>query len=68
MEALRAHLPSLTPIIGSVIPVLAARGLIVNTSLGTYDYGGQVDDQWIVTDYGRDCLAELEERSRESRG
>jgi hypothetical protein len=68
MEALRAHLPSLTPIIGSVIPVLAARGLIANTSLGTYDYGGQVDDRWIVTDYGRACLAELEGRGQENRG
>jgi hypothetical protein len=68
MEALRTHLSSLTPIIGSVIPVLAGRGLIANTSLQTYDYGGRVDDRWIATDYGRDCLADLEERGRENSG
>ena len=64
MEALQDHLPRLTPILGSVIRVLAGRGLIEDTAIGTFDYM----PRWVVTDLGRDCLAELEERGREDSG
>jgi hypothetical protein len=67
MEALRDHLPSLAPIIGGVIPVLEGQGLIVNTAIGDLDYGPGAAS-WIITDYGRDCLAALEQRGREDSG
>jgi hypothetical protein len=64
MEAVRNHLPSLAPILVGVIPVLEGRGLIANTAIGTLDYVAR----WVVTDLGRDCLAELEERGRKDSG
>jgi hypothetical protein len=47
-----------------VIRVLAGRGLIEDTAIGSFDYM----PRWVVTDLGRDCLAELEERGREDSG
>ena len=64
MEALQNRLPTLTPILGSVIRVLAGRGLIEDTAIGSFDYM----PRWVVTDLGRDCLAELERRGREDSG
>jgi hypothetical protein len=63
-QDLRDHLPRLVPILGSVIRILAGRGLIEDTAIGTLDYM----PRWVVTDFGRDCLADLEERGREDSG
>jgi hypothetical protein len=68
IEALSKGLPSVDPILGSVISVLAGRGLIANTAYGGVGYHGPAQDRWIITDYGRDCLAELEQRGREDSG
>jgi hypothetical protein len=68
MEELSKRLPSVAPTLGSVVSVLAGRGLIANTAYGGLGYHGLAQDRWIVTDYGRDCLGELEQRGREDSG
>jgi hypothetical protein len=68
MKALHDHLPGLTPILGAVIPVLVGRGLIDNTTYGSMGYDGPPEQRWVVTNFGHDCLAELEQRGREPSG
>ena len=68
VSGLRDHLPRLAPILGAVVAALSGRDLIANTALGSFDYGGPEQDRWIVTDYGRYCLAELDRRGREDAG
>jgi hypothetical protein len=68
MKALQDHLPSLTPILGAVIPVLLSRGLIAGTALGSIGYDGAPEEKWVVTNFGHGCLAELQERGRRPSG
>jgi hypothetical protein len=62
---LSAQLPGLTLVLRPVLRILAGRELILDTAVGTLDYVAGEAERWVVTEFGRRCLALLEERGRE---
>jgi hypothetical protein len=62
---LATDLPGLAPVLQPILSVLAGHALILDTGVGTYDYRPGEGGRWILTDYGKRCLAELEAIGRE---
>jgi hypothetical protein len=55
--------PGLGGVVAPILSVLAGRGLIENAATGTLDYQPSQSERWVITDYGRRCLALLIEQA-----
>jgi hypothetical protein len=57
---LAAELPGVAPVLQPVLHGLASRALVTDTGQGTWGYRGVESQRWVLTDFGKSCLAELE--------
>jgi hypothetical protein len=65
LEDLSAQLPGVAGVLRPVLNVLVSHALALDTGVGTLDYIAGQSGRWVLTDYGKHCLALLEERGRE---
>jgi hypothetical protein len=54
------HLPGFTSVLDASIALLVAEGLAIDAGVGAYGGGGPGREQWILTDFGKDCLRLLQ--------
>lgn len=54
------ELPGLEGVLDASIALLVAEGLAIDAGVGTYGGGGPGREQWVLTEFGRDCLRLLQ--------
>ncbi|MCX5130872.1 hypothetical protein OOK06_02010 [Streptomyces sp. NBC_00340] len=59
--AILEQLPGLTGVLDASIALLVAEGLAIDAGVGTFGGGGPGREQWILTDFGKDCLQLLQD-------
>jgi hypothetical protein len=57
---LATQVPGIAAVLQPILTVLAGHGLIMDTGVGTWGYSAGESQRWVLTDYGKRCLAELE--------